>query len=161
MNIRPLPDDPAIIAALSAWHVAEWAHLFEGWDEASCAHELRQSVDGEIVPRTWILEDEDGLQGSVSLIALDADELSDVAGPWLASLYLRPQVRRRGYGQALVREVMRHAVAMGLPRISLFTPHHADFYAALGWRHVAARTVQGEAVQVMAFEPDLSGATHD
>ena len=154
MHIRPLPDDPNVIHTLSRWHVAEWAHLFDGWDAAVCARELRECVDnagGASLPKTWVVEDDDGLQGSVSLIEHDADALRDIEGPWLASLYVREASRGRGIGRALVRKVMQHARETGLEQLHLFTPHHADFYSALGWRHTQTRVVNGESVQVMRF----------
>ena len=51
----------------------------------------------------------------------------------LASLFVLPRARGRGIGAALVRACVVLAASERVPRLWLFTPEHAGFYAALGW----------------------------
>ena len=52
------------------------------------------------------------------------------------------------------------ADALGLERLWLFTPHHAGFYAKLGWRPVASSSLRGTPVTLMTRVPAEPGRRH-
>jgi N-acetylglutamate synthase-like GNAT family acetyltransferase len=151
MQISRLSDDAKIIRQLAAWHVAEWGHLFTDWDESVAHAELHECTVGQTVPAAWVVQDENGLQGSVSLLERDAPELNHYQGPWLASLYVHPNARGRGYGRDLVRAVMQHAQQHTISSVRLFTPKHEKFYTGLGWTLIAEESVHNETVKVMEY----------
>lgn len=145
----------AHLRTLARWHHAEWSALYNGWSEDDAFAELQThaSHDGPL-PSTWMALSEDGaLLGSVSLVAEDAPELAAFPGPWLASLFVTPEARGGGVGEALVRALVARAAAAGIPRLRLFTPHHRAFYERLGWALEAHARVGGQAVDVLTIVP--------
>lgn len=153
MRIEPLADHPARVATLAAWHHAQWSHLFDDWSLQIATDELRDHASRRDLPTTLVLIEGDELLGSVSLVLEDAPDLQHLGSPWLASLYVRPEVRGRGLGKALVRAAERLAAGQGVARLHLFTPEHADFYRQLGWSAFARAELRGTTVEVMAIEP--------
>jgi N-acetylglutamate synthase-like GNAT family acetyltransferase len=71
--------------------------------------------------------------------------------PWLASVYVPPSHRRRGFGAALCQRTVHEARRLGYERIYLFTPDKADFYNALGWKEIEQAKYRNQKVTVMAF----------
>jgi len=155
LQIRPLADCPGHADALANWHYAEWGSLFgPAWSREAALQELLDHAGRRGIPTTWVAEDEGaGLCGSVSVVLEDSPALQAMGSPWLASLYVRPEVRKAGIGRRLVQTAMAAAAAEGVDTLFLFTPHHAAFYAALGWRLLTAAEVNGNAVAVMAWSP--------
>lgn len=62
---------------------------------------------------------------------------NDLAGesvtPWLASLFVRPDLRGKGVGRFLIDSVSRVAKEMGFETLYLRTEHTAAYYDKLGW----------------------------
>lgn len=52
----------------------------------------------------------------------------------LRSLVLKPDMRGRGYGTAIVERMVAHADRHGVRFLYLLTAKHADFFARLGFR---------------------------
>jgi predicted N-acetyltransferase YhbS len=154
---RLVPASAAIahLPALAACHHAEWATLYTNWSEADALAELQAHAAGDgVLPSTLVALAHDGaLLGSVSLVAEDSPDLVAFPGPWLASLYVVPQARGRGLGEALVRALVAKAAEAGVPHLRLFTPHHRAFYERLGWRFEASPRVGGGTVDVLTRVP--------
>lgn len=154
---RLAPASAAIphLPTLAAWHHAEWGALYADWSEADALAELQAHALGDaLLPTTLVALADDGtLLGSVSLVAEDSPELVAFPGPWLASLFVIPEARGRGLGEALVRALVAKAAEAGVPRLRLFTPRHRAFYERLGWRFEASARVGGEAVAVLGLVP--------
>ncbi|MCZ8115331.1 GNAT family N-acetyltransferase [Silanimonas sp.] len=154
-RLAPASAAIAHLPALAAWHHAEWASLYTDWSEADALAELHAHAAGDgALPTTLVaLADDGALLGSVSLVGEDSPELVAFPGPWLASLYVVPQARGLGLGEALVRALVARAAAAGVRHLRLFTPHHRAFYERLGWRVEASARVGGETVDVLGLVP--------
>lgn len=126
-----LANFPELISVLAHWHVAEWGGLYEDWKTEVAEAEFRSQGVGSI-PTTMILLEGSELVGSVSLIETDLETLPPYT-PWLASLYVHPNFRGRGWGKLLVHTAIREAAKLGVDRLYLFTPEHEAFYRKLGW----------------------------
>ncbi len=70
------------------------------------------------------------LSGTYSML------LGSTLGPWLAGLYVDPDYRKNGVGQALIEAVKDKARAMGYPKLYLRTEFAGGYYRRLGWCHV-------------------------
>jgi GNAT superfamily N-acetyltransferase len=75
---------------------------------------------------------------AVGTASLDFEDLPprDDLTPWLASVYVLPEVRSRGLGAKLIAAACNEAKAKGFKRIYLHTSDRADFYARRGWQRV-------------------------
>ena len=151
-QILPLAQVPVHIETLARWHHAEWQHLFADWTLDSVRNELREHAQQPACPGTWALLCEDEIAGSVSVIAEDAPEFADRGSPWLASLYVHPRFRGRGFGVLLTQTAEDAARAAGYPRLHLFTPEHRAFYERMGWRTDEHAPLRGEVVALMSKE---------
>jgi GNAT superfamily N-acetyltransferase len=153
VDIRFLADVPGHVDTLAGWHHAQWSHLYEGWTLEQTRDELRDHATRRTRPTTLVALHDEALLGSVSLVDEDAPELGDRGDAWLASLYVVPEARGTGLGQALVRALVKFAAGQGVGRLWLFTPEHDGFYARLGWRPQGEAMLRGTRVQLMDILP--------
>lgn len=131
MEIDYLVDHPEFIPALARWHHAQWSDLSpEGTIEHRMV-ELRAHVRGGL-PTTVVAHAGGVPLGSASLVESDMDTRPDLT-PWLASVFVAPENRRRGIGSVLVERVVDEARAIGVDVLHLFTMDQERLYARLGW----------------------------
>lgn len=149
MKIDFLADHPHWVETLASWHHAEWAHLFADWTLDVATAELRDHATRRSVPTTLVLHEDGTVLGSVSLVIEDAPELQDEGSPWLASLYVVPSARGRGYGSRLVRAAAALATEQGVECLYLFTPDQVEFYQHLGWTQRMRTRLHGNDVTLM------------
>lgn len=152
VEIRFLADVPEHVDQLADWHHAQWRHLFEEWTHEVARAELLDHTLRKTVPITLVLLENDVLIGSVSLLEEDARDLSNIGSPWLASLYVKPDERGKGYGAKLVKAVMQHARSILVEEIFLFTTEHKAFYEQIGWKSFHQTRLNGEHVDVMSCQ---------
>ncbi len=148
MQIIPLSEQPQHACRLATLHVAEWRHLYLGWDEATVLAEFAVQHSDGCLPTTLIAVEDQVLVGSVSLI------LDDLPGwehlnPWLASFYVLPEFRGRGSGELLLRAAEETLRAQGIATAYLFTETRAPYFAARGWRNYAGTRVMGLSAAIM------------
>ena len=154
MRIEPIALHRGQVATLAAWHHAQWGHLYSHWTYDVCRAELDEHASRSAgLPTTLLALDGDELLGSVSLVFEDAPELQEHGSPWLASLYVKPEARGRGYGAQLANAAVARARLEGVGELFLFTPEHRDFYARLGWRPLARTALKGTPVDLMCIAP--------
>jgi GNAT superfamily N-acetyltransferase len=148
MKIVPLAERPDLAEQVSVWGFAEWGHLNEGQTPQTRLAEVRGEMNVDRVPVTFVALGEDG--GLVGTAALIFDDLvGDPRNPWLASVYVPSEHRRKGIASALVRAVEDKARELGYARLYLFTSSVHALYAGLGWQALERRDYRGEHIQVM------------
>lgn len=148
-RIETLSAQPQHVDTLAGWHHAEWRGLVANWSLEDARAELAAHVLSEPYPISWIgLDAEGALAGSVSLIETDVPEFAEYS-PWLASLYVRPDCRGRGLGEALVRTLIAHAAGLRFPRVYLFTPGTTAMYQRCGFVATATLPLGGRTVPLM------------
>jgi len=152
VEIRFLAELPQHVDQLAAWHHAQWHEYHTGWTQEVARAELQSHTLSKTLPTTLLLIESDLLLGSVSLLEDDALELSAIGNAWLASLYVKPEARGRGFGAKLVKALMQHAKNISLKEIFLFTPEHKVFYQTLGWQVLQQASVNGQRVDVMNYQ---------
>ena len=63
--------------------------------------------------------------------------------PWLAGVFVAPEQRRRGIGEALVERVVQETRALSILQLYLYTAGSGALYLRLGWS-VVERTFYRE-----------------
>ena len=96
------------------------------------------AFDGEIPIGMSSLRSDDGL-------------LNSKLFPWLGSLCVKENYRKRGIGKLLVQIIKEKAHKMGFRKIYLFTFEQkvADWYADIGWKEIEKSTFQDKPVIIM------------
>jgi predicted N-acetyltransferase YhbS len=148
MRVVPLVERPDLAEQVSVWGFGEWGHLNPGQTLDQRRAEIRGSLNVDRVPIAFVaLDDGDSIVGTASLILDDLE--GDPRNPWLASVYVPPEHRKKGIASALVRAVEQAARRIGYDRLYLFTSTAPSLYAGLGWRALEQRDYRGEHIQVM------------
>lgn len=152
LEIKFLADAPEHVDQLADWHHGQWYEFYADWTHEIARAELLAHAQCKTLPTTLVLIENEVVLGSVSLLEDDAVELSTIGNAWLASLYVKPSERGRGFGTQLVNALMQHAKNISLKEIFLFTPEHKAFYQTLGWQLLQQATVNGQQVDVMSYQ---------
>jgi predicted N-acetyltransferase YhbS len=120
--------------------IAEWIHR-QWWSETdtpmeSIARWLNTHLGETGFPATFIALADSEVVGSVSLHETEAEDRPTYR-PYLGALFVKPDHRGRGLGQALVRAVEAHASHLGHAVIYLNAADAtAGLCARLGWQVV-------------------------
>lgn len=148
MRIAPLVERPDLAAQVAAWGFAEWGHLNPGETLAQRVIRIHGKMNVDRVPIAFVaLDDDGGIVGTASLIFDDLE--GDPRNPWLASVYVPPEQRKKGVASALVRTVEDAARRLGYTQLYLFTSTAPKLYADLGWHPLEQRDYRGDHIQIM------------
>lgn len=148
IQIASLVDLPHARSILAAWHVEAFGEWLGGWSVADCLNELETHGPPGRVPFTLVALQETDVLGSISLIQDDPPAPTDL-GPWLASFYVRPDLRGQGIGTLLHDRLLKEASDLGLREMYLWTPDASAWYAGRGWEHWSSFMAYGRASQIM------------
>lgn len=151
MEIRPLPADPKIIEQVAGWLFREWGHLSPGASLERGIERLSKRVGSVGIPVTLVAFEGEQPIGTASLVADDMKTRPQLT-PWLASVYVHPEMRSRGVGSALCKAIIVELNRLGLERAYLFTPTKETFYQRLGWQTLEKDTYRDEQVTVMRYD---------
>jgi N-acetylglutamate synthase-like GNAT family acetyltransferase len=138
MRIEYLADHPEALETLVQWMHREWGHVRGGETLEQRRTRFAGSLNRDRIPLAVVALEGNDVLGSASLIAHDMTTRMELT-PWLASVFVCEQYRRRGVGAELVRRIMTEAGKLNVPLLYLYTVHSERLYASLGWT-VAERT---------------------
>ena len=152
MLIEPLADCAEAIPMLAQWFCAEWP--YEGRSRGAVETQLRENLNRDRVPITWVRRA--GMQ-VIGTVSLDLSDLPVPAyrqlSPWLASLYVVPSARGRGVGRALVNHLVDFARGSSISMVYLWTPGSTGLYEKCGWKVFDTTTYAGRAITLMKIAP--------
>ncbi len=149
MMIIDLATAPDQVSTIAQWHQREWGHLHPGQtlqDRITGMQPFLAANTG--LPRMWVMTHEQEPIGTAALVACDLDTHPEWS-PWLASVFVLPEHRKKGRGKALIRHAMHAAQQMQYPVLTLFTPDQSALYESLGWLTIAQERYQGEDITLM------------
>lgn len=127
-----LADHPDFIPTLAQWLHNEWGYLYPGATLATRTERMKSLMNRERMPLAVTAFDASGPLGTASLVADDMESHPELT-PWLASVFVGPEARRRGIGAMLVERIIEECRKLGFPRCYLWTGEEETFYAARGW----------------------------
>lgn len=148
---------PQHLPRLATWHHQQWGYLNPGLSLADRERKMQAYLQEGAVPSTFVAIEGTNRLGSAALVQSDMDTHPDL-GPWLASVYVAPEHRGRGLGEALVRRVVAEAQTLLVSRLYLFTPDQAGFYRRLGWHEHSTEIYRGTEVTIMVYQLKGAGA---
>jgi GNAT superfamily N-acetyltransferase len=128
VTLHYLRDVPEHTETIAKWIYETFPHEFE---TMSFVEWLEVMKHPERI--TFVAVENRRALGTASLDFEDLPPRDDLT-PWLASVYVLPEVRSRGLGARLVSAVEEEARANGFKRIYLHTSDRAEFYAKRGWQ---------------------------
>ena len=133
---------------LAQWICNEWP--YEGRSRAETEAQLRENLNRDRLPITWVCRSGKELLGTVSLDLADLPlPVYEHLSPWLAALYVVPSARGRGIGGALVNHLLAFAQRGSIPTIYLWTPGSTTMYQKCGWKILEATALAGHSITVM------------
>ena len=152
MQIENLRQHPECIATLAAWHHAQWGELNPQKTLEARITALERHLEEAPMPLTFVAIADGQPLGSASLVEHDLPTHLHLS-PWLASVYVAAEHRRRGIGGKLVRRVMEEAQQLRVATLYLFTLDQEKFYAELGWSLLERGEYRGFPIAVMNWRP--------
>lgn len=139
---------------LCAW----WA--FKTWGKYNPSYTLTKRIESfashcnqSEIPLTILYLNKEGQpEGMASLRKNDG--IRPDAGPWLASVYVEPNARRKGLGSWLVRQIQNKARELEYEKIYLLTYEQTlpKWYTQLGWKTIGQDVCHGNPVTVMEID---------
>ena len=151
VQIFDLKNHPEHIPQLAEWHHKEWARLNPGLGLQDRIEKMQAYIDDAFIPGMFIAKYEGQLVGSAAIVKHDMETNRELF-PWLASVYVVPEVRQKGVGSKLIRYVMAQAREAGIETLYLFTPNKENFYKKFNWTALSKESYHGERVTVMKIE---------
>lgn len=146
MKILNLNERLEILPTIAVWLHRKWGHIRDrSLDDIVKILNERCSSKDEFILVALI---DDIPVGTASMRKHDMDILQELS-PWLSSVYVPEEHRRKGIASALVREVENQAKARGFERMYLFTVVSVPLYEELGWTHMRSVEYLGKRVFVM------------
>ena len=145
--IEELPDDRRVIQSLAAWLHGEWGAL-SNRPRRAYTEKIRESLDGDPLPLTLVAFLGDRPVGCASCWRHDMRTHRRLS-PWLAAVYVEPELRRRGIGGRLCMEVERRARVLSFRRLYLFTPDRESFYLGMDWSTIERVKYRSQMVAIM------------
>jgi GNAT superfamily N-acetyltransferase len=150
IQVELLADRPDLTVPLARIRWNEWGSE-PGREELQFWIDITSSETGHVgLPVTFVASLLDDAVGGVGLIPVEYPELGD-RGPWVAGTIVRPDLRGRGVGSALMSHLLRFASSEGMTQVWVATAGRAvDFYRQCGFSFVEeARLADGEETTVL------------
>jgi len=137
LTISNLADVPKFLEAAAKGMWQEWWEE-EGHPIEDVYDELQKSLGPEALPTTLIAHQGDKFLGMVMFVQSDMSKRPQYT-PWLASLWISPDHRRRSIGTRLTKELETLATQQGHPHLYLFAKLSLrSFFEGLGWQCIEA-----------------------
>lgn len=149
MNIELLGQHLNALPELARLHHDEWRHLSPDKTLEDRIRRLQDMAASDDMPFMVVAIEGKQLVGSAALVFEDMRTRKDLS-PWLASVFVKPEFRRRGIATTLVRHIEKSAEQRGIKKLYLFTEHARDLYARLGWRDMEECEYEGAKVVIMS-----------
>ena len=134
LEIYPLSEKPEYAPTCAAWSFGSWGcHLEEASLQKSLTGYKERSENADKIPLTWIAILNKKVTGMVSLVINDHPDHPELS-PWLASMFVHPEFRKKGYASQLIQKLHAEAKNLNYKKLYLFTPDAEKLYEKNGWK---------------------------
>jgi N-acetylglutamate synthase-like GNAT family acetyltransferase len=132
VQITYLIDHSEYIPQLAQWLFEQWGLILGEKTLEVRIKKLKAHMNREELPIAWVAHANGQVVGTAALRVHDLDGREDLT-PWLGGVFVGPDFRRRGIGQALCAAVEDAARERGIHTLYLFTLDKQAWYSRLGW----------------------------
>lgn len=157
LTIADLRDHLDAAPVLAAWFACEWGDGTPAMAQAAIAERLAAQTDPDTLPITLL-----GLLADdpVATVTLKYRELDWAPGAdyWLGSLYVREDLRGRGFARTMLDAAETAAAAAGSVPLYLYSPAKVALYRHLGWEPVGETIVGAKQATIPKHECRTSTA---
>jgi GNAT superfamily N-acetyltransferase len=155
LSIGYLADHPDAAPVLAGWFAREWGDGSPQTSISAFTASLSCSANRDRLPicLLGLFDDEPVATVTVKFREIEYSEEADF---WIGWVYVREDMRGRGYGRAVVTAAELQAAAKHFSPLYLHTPAKEAFYRRLGWQTIGLTTVDGRQTTVMT--KTVSGA---
>jgi len=154
VQITHIPDDQLVMLAVANWSVQQWQSDFPSDTVETYLTLFKTAITSQDqLPFVFVAWSDNGAPiGTVTLIADDELPHATEPGPWLAALFVLPEFRHQGVGQALVDVVVSAARNTHHYELFLYTADQMTWYQTMGWSPIRTATLADHEVVVMRKE---------
>lgn len=152
MTIEYLADHPETLETIVQWMHQEWGGVRGGETLEQRRNRFTNSLNRDRIPLAVVALEAGEVLGSASLVDHDMETRMELT-PWLASVFVSEEYRRRGVGAELVRRIMAEAGKLKVPLLYLYTVHSERLYASLGWTVMERTNYLEHTVVIMTYRP--------
>jgi N-acetylglutamate synthase-like GNAT family acetyltransferase len=149
--IEYINDHPESINTIAKWHYDQWHHVMPNFTLDSYTDFLSSHYRRGGIPTMFVAVHNSIVIGTAALEDYDMDTHRELS-PWIASLYVDNDYRKRGVGTALINRVIAEARAVRAKKLYLFTPDQERFLARFGWKLLFKEEYYGEMESVMVLD---------
>jgi len=139
---RLKPNSPEL-EICAAWRYEAFLKSY-GYSLVESAAQLTKLATQPDEYETALIALVDGRLAGICLLVLQEFEALHDVSPWLASLYVAPEYRKRGVARRLVSAIEDQAREHGLARLHLYTGDAQAFYLKCGWSLAEQGNADGE-----------------
>lgn len=148
IEITPLKPNSPELNICAAWRYEAFLKSY-GYSLADSAAQLAKLATRPDGCETAVIASVDGNPAGICLLVLQEFEALHDVSPWLASLYVAPEYRKRGVARKLVAAIEDQARRHGVARLHLYTGDAEAFYLKCGWTLAEQGIVDGESYAFM------------
>ena len=152
MYIDHLCNYPEHLEAVANWIYDEFVIKPKGSLSFKEVVEYLNKTNEESLPMTFVAILDNECVGTVSIFKNDL-KTQETLTPWLASLFVNPEYRGRGVGEALINHVQHVVKELGYESLYLRTEHTSKYYRGLGWEFVyKTEDEKGQETEVFKYK---------
>lgn len=151
MIIQNIKDCPENMKAIAEWHHAEWAKYNPGQTLDDRIKLYNDFLENNFLPTMLVGIVNDEVVGTACVLDHDMDIYPELF-PWLASVFVHPNHRGKGYATHLVNEVVSETKKKGYKEMYLYTPDQQSLYSKIGWTILEDLNYMSEDVSIMKMD---------
>lgn len=149
IQIGFLADRREEVHRIAEWFYLEWSFMYPGWTVRNFIRMISRRTNRDRLPLILVACQGEEPVGTVSLKRHDRGAPARL-GPWITSLYVREDSRRKGIGRMLMSAAEEKAFHLGIQELFLMTYRLEPFYRRLGWTELDRADHDGYVISIMS-----------
>ena len=142
---------PQYYKNVADWMFNQWSYLYKDSKKEEWLKNIIKRSNKNSIPEIIICEINSKLVGTASIVQCDMDTHKHLT-PWLASVYVAEEERRKGIGTKIVNRMIEECKNLNIKKLYLFTFDMMDFYKKLGWKTIEKTKYFNQDVEVMSLD---------